>query len=88
MANIKSAKKRIDTINRNTEYNKSNKSEMKTEIKKVNKAVSEGNKKDAEKALISATSTIDKNASRGVIHKNKANRKKAQIAKVVNSMNK
>jgi len=88
MANIKSAKKRIDTINRNTEYNKSNKSEMKTEIKKVNKAVSEGNKKDAEKALISATSTIDKNASRGVIHKNKANRKKAQIAKAVNSMNK
>jgi len=88
MANIKSAKKRIDTINRNTEYNKSNKSEMKTEIKKVNKAVANDNKKDAEEALVTATSTIDKNVSRGVIHKNKANRKKAQIAKAVNSMNK
>lgn len=88
MANIKSAKKRIDTIKRNTAYNKSNESAMKTEIKKVNKAVSDGDKKTASAALSSATSSIDKNVSRGVIHKNKANRKKAQIAKAVNTLNK
>lgn len=88
MANIKSAKKRIDTIKRNTENNKSHVSEMKTEIKKVNKAVEAKDKKEATALLSSATSCIDKNVSRGVIHKNKANRKKAQIARNVNKLSK
>ena len=88
MANIKSAKKRIDTIRRNTEYNKSNMSAMKTEIKKVNKAVEAKDEKAAEALLAQATSSIDKNVTRGVIHKNKANRKKAQLAKAVNDMKK
>ena len=81
MANIKSAKKRI-LVNRN----KAVKSSVKTAIKKVTAAIEAKDKDAAAKALVAATSTIDKAAKKGVYHKNTASRKVARLAQSVNKM--
>ena len=81
MANIKSAKKRIETNERNRASNKSATTRMKTQIKKFRKAVQEGDIQTAETLLPSTTATIDKTASKGVIHKNAAARRKSTLAK-------
>ena len=86
MPNIKSAKKRVEVTKRNNEVNKSNKSELATVIKKVNASVEKGDKKEAETALNNAFKVIDENVTKGTIHKNKADRKKAEVAKKVNQM--
>ncbi|MEE8886418.1 MAG: 30S ribosomal protein S20 [Eubacteriales bacterium] len=86
MANIKSAKKRIITSQKREEHNQSIKSAVKTSVKKVEAAVEAKDKEAASKALLDATSTIDKAASKGVIHKNNASRKVSRLSKAVNSI--
>ena len=85
MANIKSAKKRILVNRTKYERNKAAKSAIKTAIKKVEVAVSEGNKEEATKALVNATKIIDKAGSKGIMHKNTAANKVARLTKLVNS---
>ena len=86
MANIKSAKKRILVNQKKADRNKSIKSAVKTSIKNVEAAVAAGDKEAAEKALLKATSTIDKAETKGVYHKNNASRKVSRISKAVNSL--
>ncbi|MGN0378008.1 MAG: 30S ribosomal protein S20 [Butyrivibrio sp.] len=87
MANIKSAKKRIDVTATKTEKNKAVKSKVKTYIKKVEAAVASGNKADAQEVLKTASIEIEKAASKGVYHKNNASRKVSRLSKLVNAMN-
>lgn len=76
MANIKSAKKRVRVIQAKTLQNKMTKSALKTAIKKAD---------SCEKADIAlAIKKVDQAASKGIIHKNKAARKKSQLAKKLN----
>ena len=86
MANIKSAKKRIQVAKARNERNKSIKSAVKTAIKKVEAAVAAKDKEAAAAALLDATSAIDKATSKGVYHKNTASRKVSRLAKAVNSI--
>ena len=86
MANIKSAKKRVLVSKTRNERNKSIKSAVKTSIKHVEAAVAAGDKEAAEKALLKATSAIDKAESKGVYHKNNASRKVSRISKAVNTL--
>ena len=86
MANIKSAKKRIDIIAKKTLRNKMVKSATKTAIKKVTGAVESGDKNNAHVHLRSAVSAIDKAATKGVFHKNTAARKKSRLTKMVNNI--
>lgn len=86
MANIKSAKKRIDVIATKTERNKAVKSRVRTYVKKVDAAVAAGDKAAAEAALLAATSEIDKATSKGVYHKNYASRKISRMAIAVNKL--
>ena len=83
MANIKSQIKRIDTNRKATERNRAYKSELRTAIRRVRSAVSEGNKEQAELALTFAAKKLDKAVSKGVIHKNQAANRKSAIAKTV-----
>ena len=83
MANIKSQKKRILTNEKARMRNKAVKSSLKTAIKKVDAAVSAGDKAAAQHAARQATRALDKAASAGIIHKNQAaNRKSGVMAKV------
>jgi len=86
LANIKSAKKRILVNRKKAARNQSIKSAVKTSIKNVEAAVAAGDKEAAEKALLKATSTIDKAESKGVYHKNNASRKVSRISKAVNTL--
>ena len=86
MANIKSAKKRILVAKTRNERNKSEKSAVKTAIKKVEAAVAANDKAAAEAALKGATSVIESACSKGVYHKNNAARKVARLAKLVNTI--
>lgn len=79
MPNIKSAMKRVKVNQKKNLRNRMIKSAMKTQIKKFDTAVA-ANQADAK--LLSVTQgAVDKAASKGVIHKNAANRKKARMAK-------
>ena len=86
MANIKSAKKRILVNRTKAERNKAIKSGVKTAVKKVNAAIEANDKAAAVSALVAATTTIDKAASKGVYHKNTASRKVSRLAQAVNKM--
>lgn len=81
MPNIKSAKKRVLVAETKNLRNRMIKSALKTEIKKFDAAVESGNVSVAEEELKTASGALDKAAIKGVIHKNKADRTKAQIAK-------
>lgn len=86
MANIKSAKKRIKTIEKKTQRNKAIKTEVKTYVKKVEAAVAANDKAAAEAALLEATSKLTKAANKGVFHKNTAARKISRLSKAVNKL--
>lgn len=86
MANIKSAKKRILVNRTKAARNKSIKSATKTAIKKVYAAIESKDKEAAKAALLSATSTIDKAATKGIYHKNNASRKVSRLSLAVNRM--
>lgn len=86
MANIKSAKKRILVNRTKAERNKAIKSGVKTAVKKVNAAIAANDKEAAKSALVAATATIDKAATKGVFHKNTASRKVSRLALAVNKM--
>lgn len=83
MPNIKSAKKRVKVTAVKTLRNKRVKSGMKTVIKKFDAAV-QNNADNKQQLFREATGAVDKAAIKGVIHKNKANRKKSQLAKRLN----
>lgn len=79
MANIKSAKKRIRVTEKKTLANKMIKSALKTTIKKFEVAVTGGNKEEATVAFAGAVKALDMTATKGIIHKNKAARKKSRL---------
>ena len=66
--------------------NRTYKTRVKNVVKSVEAAVKDQNQEAAEKALHEATSVIDRVASKGVIHKNTAARKKSRLAKKVNAL--
>jgi small subunit ribosomal protein S20 len=83
MASHKSAKKRIRTSERRRIINKSNESKIKTLVKKT---LSSTQREEAEKVYKEAVSVIDRNVTKGIIHRNNAARKKAALTKHVNSL--
>ena len=83
MANIKSQIKRNRQTVKRTERNKAVRSEVKTRTKNAVTAASEGAENAVELARI-AQRRIDSAASKGVIHKNAAARRKSRLAKKIN----
>ncbi|MCC8042258.1 MAG: 30S ribosomal protein S20 [Oscillospiraceae bacterium] len=78
MPNIKSAKKRVKVINNKTLRNKMIKSNLKTTLKKADTDTTEESVKLAIKR-------VDQACAKGVMHKNKAARKKSQLQKKLNA---
>ena len=76
MANHKSALKRVGVSEKKNLRNRMITSQVKT----FEKALASEDKAAVESAYVNAVSTVDKAAGKGVIHKNAANRKKAQLA--------
>lgn len=86
MANIKSQKKRALTNAKANLKNSSEKSQLKTAIKKVNAAVAANDKEAAVKAFNNANALLDKAATSRLKHKNFVARQKSRLAKAVASL--
>lgn len=84
MANIKSAIKRIEVTKRQTLENKSRKSEIKTYIKKFEKAITDENFDEAKKLLRLIDKKLKKATAKNIIHKNTASRQVSRLAKKLN----
>ena len=79
MANIKSAKKRINVIRVKTNRNKRVKSRLKDVFKGFDLAVSNGDIDEAEALLAKAEKKLMQAAAKGTIHKNTASRKVSRM---------
>ncbi|MFS1513563.1 30S ribosomal protein S20 [Chengkuizengella sp. SCS-71B] len=86
MPNIKSAIKRVKTSEKRRLINAAKKSALRTAIKTVDTAIEDKNAESAKAALSDAIKKLDKAASKGLIHKNAASRKKSRLTKKVNAL--
>lgn len=80
MPNIKSAKKRVKVNATKAAANKSRKSNLKTVLKAADAAVD-----NKEEAIRVAIKRVDQACAKGLMHKNKAARKKSQLARKLNA---
>jgi small subunit ribosomal protein S20 len=86
MANTVSARKRARQSEEQRQHNASLRSELRTAVKNVKKAIEAGDKAAAQGELKSAASTIDRIADKNIIHKNKAARHKSRLSAAIKAM--
>lgn len=80
----KSAQKEMRVTERRRVQNKSIRSLCKTNITKAEKLIFAGELEAAQQAVVTATSSLDKAAEKGVIHPNNAARRKSRLLSKVN----
>lgn len=80
MPNIKSAKKRVRVTERKTLRNRMIKSAVRTDIKKLETAISAGDATTASDQFRKTVASIDRATSKGIFHKKTADRKKSRLA--------
>ena len=80
MPNIKSAIKRVKVNAKANAANVQAKSAMRTTVKKAELAIASG-AENAQELVVAASKALDKAASKGLIHKNAAARKKSRLVK-------
>ena len=86
MANIKSAQKRARQSEVRREHNASLRSRMRTAVKRVRKAIADGDKSAAQTAFGTAAGILDSTAGKGIVHKNMAARNKSRLAAAIKAM--
>ena len=92
MPNIKSAKKRVlvnetkAARNKAAKSDKAAKSALKTQIKKFDAVVAEGNRSEADVVYKATVKAIDKAAAKGLLHKNNAANKKSAMTIKLNKL--
>ena len=86
MANTKSAKKATRKIARKTEVNKSRRTKLRSFLKKMEDALTAGDKEKAKEQLKATQPVVMKSASKGIIHKNTAARKMSRLSKRVKAL--
>ena len=86
MANTASARKRARQTEKRRQHNASLRSELRTAVKNVRKAIEHGDKSAAQAVLQRAMGTIDSIADKNIIHKNKAARHKSRLSAAVKAL--
>ena len=86
MANIASARKRARQAEKRRQHNAALRSELRSAIRNVRKAIAGGDKKAARAVLQGATSVIDSIADKRIIHKNAAARHKSRLSARIKAM--
>jgi small subunit ribosomal protein S20 len=84
MPNTKQALKRMRVTAKRTARNRRVKSTVKTAVRRFSDALAQGDLETAGDKLQNAISMVDKAASKGVVHKNAAARKKSRLTKRLN----
>ena len=80
MANTNSARKAARQSQHRRAHNMGLRSELRTAIKNVRKAIESGDKTAAQKIYRESMSVVDRIADKDIIHKNKAARHKSPLA--------
>lgn len=80
MANIKSSKKRARQAVVRNQRNSSQRSQLRTAVKKVLKALNANDAAAAQEAFNTAQPLLDRFSARGLIHRNKAARHKSRLS--------
>ncbi len=86
MPNIKSTKKRVLVTSVKNLQNKMAKTALRTDLKKFDLALAEGDKAKATELYKKAVVALDKAAAAGLIHKNNASNKKSRLAVRLNAL--
>ncbi len=86
MANHKSAEKRVRQNAKRKEINRSNRSKLRTQIKKLRSALTAHSKSESVELLNPTVSLIDKAVNKGIIHKNTAARYKSRLTRHVTEL--
>ena len=86
MANTPQSKKRVRQNARRTAINKARRSRIRTFIRKVEEAITAGDKEAAQTALRAAQPELMRGVSKGVFHKNTAARKVSRLAARVKAL--
>ena len=86
MANTVQARKRARQSEKQRQHNAALRSELRTALKKTQKAIATGDKAAAQQIYQSATSVVDRIADKKIIHKNKAARHKSRLAAQIKAM--
>jgi small subunit ribosomal protein S20 len=88
MPNIASSKKRVRTTAKRTKINQARKTRLRGFVRKVEEALTKGDKTAAQAALKAAEPEIMRGVSKGVLHKNTGSRKVSRLAKRVAKLGK
>ena len=83
MPNTKSAKKRLRQDKVRTQQNRSIKSAVKTQVKKVLTAIGNGDIETAETEYKAAQKKLDRAGASGIMHRNAAARRKSRLQKAI-----
>jgi small subunit ribosomal protein S20 len=86
MANSAQARKRARQADKQRGHNSSLRSELRTAIRKVTKAIEAGDKAAAKVVYSESTSIVDSIADKKIIHKNKAARHKSRLSAAIKAM--
>ena len=86
MANSAQARKRARQAEKRRQQNAAQRSMMRTEVKKVVKAIATGDKEAALAAYQSAVPMLDRMANKGIVAKNKAARHKSRLNSHIKAM--
>lgn len=83
MPNHKSAEKRVRQNERRNAVNRSNRSNLRTQIKKLRSVLATNDASQSQELLTPTVSAIDKAVNKGVLHKNTAARYKSRLTRHV-----
>ncbi|MFL5270405.1 MAG: 30S ribosomal protein S20 [Stellaceae bacterium] len=86
MATHKSAEKRIRQTAKRTAINRTRTSRVRTFVKKVETAISSGDKQAAQSALRLAQPELHRAITKGVLHRNTVSRKLSRLAARINAL--
>ncbi|PPC91202.1 MAG: 30S ribosomal protein S20 [Methylobacter sp.] len=86
MANTAQARKRVRQAEKSRLLNASQRSNLRTFIKKVLAAINAGDKTSAQTAFQTAVPVIDSAVNKGLIHKNKAARSKSRLSQKIKAL--
>jgi small subunit ribosomal protein S20 len=86
LANTAQAKKRARQAEKRRQLNASQRSAMRTYLKRALKAIADGKKDVALNEVQLAVSAVDSMANKGLIHKNKAARHKSRLSARIKAM--
>lgn len=86
MPNIKSAKKRVLVNETKAAQNKAAKSALKTQLKKFDAVVAEGDRSEADIVYKATVKAVDQASAKGLLHSNNAANKKSALTLKLNKL--